>query len=68
MLEKNGYAIFLNYYYEIDLLSNYSKMGRHIIATRGNKFLLQPHFWKSVRMTFTLSKWGLWSPSGLSKF
>jgi hypothetical protein len=27
----------------------------------------QPHFWKSVRMTLTLSKWGLGNPSGLSK-
>jgi len=27
----------------------------------------QPHFWKSVRMTLTLSKWGLGSPSGLPK-
>jgi hypothetical protein len=27
----------------------------------------QPHFWKSVRMTFTLPKWGLGSPSGLPK-
>jgi hypothetical protein len=30
--------------------------------------LLQPHFWKSVRVTLTLSKWGLVSPSGLPKF
>ncbi len=30
-------------------------------------FLLQPHFWKSVRMTLTLPKWGLGSPLGLSK-
>jgi hypothetical protein len=29
--------------------------------------LSQPHFWKSVRMTFTLSKWGLGSPLGLPK-
>jgi len=29
--------------------------------------VLQPHFWKSVRMTFTLSKWGLGSPSGSPK-
>jgi hypothetical protein len=28
----------------------------------------QPHFWKSVRMTLTLLKWGLGSPLGLSKF
>ncbi len=27
----------------------------------------QPHFWKSVRMTLTLPKWGLGSPPGLSK-
>ncbi len=27
----------------------------------------QPHFWKSVRMTLTLSKWGLRSPLGLPK-
>jgi hypothetical protein len=27
----------------------------------------QPHFWKSVKMTFTLPKWGLGSPSGLPK-
>ncbi len=27
----------------------------------------QPHFWKSVRMTLTLPKWGLGSPSGLPK-
>ncbi len=25
----------------------------------------QPHFWKSVRMTLTLPKWGLGSPPGL---
>jgi hypothetical protein len=29
--------------------------------------MLQPHFWKSVRMTLTLSKWGLGSPRGLPK-
>jgi hypothetical protein len=29
--------------------------------------LSQPHFWKSVKMTFTLSKWGLGSPLGLLK-
>jgi hypothetical protein len=28
----------------------------------------QPHFWKSVRMKFTLPKWGLGSPHGLLKF
>jgi hypothetical protein len=28
----------------------------------------QPHFWKSVKMTLTLPKWGLGSPSGLPKF
>ncbi len=38
----------------------------------GNNFgivwsLLQPHFWKSVRMTFTLLKWGLGSPPKLPK-
>ncbi len=27
----------------------------------------QPHFWKSVRMTLTLPKWGLGSPPGLPK-
>jgi hypothetical protein len=27
----------------------------------------QPHFWKSVKMTLTFSKWGLGSPSGLLK-
>jgi hypothetical protein len=27
----------------------------------------QPHFWKSVRMKLTLSKWGLGSPPGLPK-
>jgi hypothetical protein len=27
----------------------------------------QPHFWKSVRMTLTLPKWGLGSPSRLPK-
>jgi hypothetical protein len=29
--------------------------------------LSQPHFWKSVRMTLTLPKWGLGSPPRLSK-
>ncbi len=29
--------------------------------------LSQPHFWKSVRMTLTLPKWGLGSLPGLSK-
>jgi hypothetical protein len=29
--------------------------------------LSQPHFWKSVRMTFTLPKWGLGSPPRLPK-
>jgi len=29
--------------------------------------LLQPHFWKSVKMTLTLPKWGLESPPGLLK-
>jgi hypothetical protein len=37
-----------------------------LIAT--SSYLLQPHFWKSVRMTLTLSKWGLGSPLGLLKF
>jgi hypothetical protein len=27
----------------------------------------QPHFWKSVKMTLTLLKWGLGSPPGLAK-
>ncbi len=31
------------------------------------RILSQPHFWKSVRMTLTLLKWGLGSPSRLSK-
>jgi len=30
--------------------------------------LSQPHFWKSVRVTLTLPKWGLGSPSWLPKF
>jgi hypothetical protein len=29
--------------------------------------LSQPHFWKSVRMTLRLPKWGLGSPPGLPK-
>jgi len=29
--------------------------------------LSQPHFWKSVRMTLTLPKWGLGSPSRVPK-
>jgi hypothetical protein len=29
--------------------------------------LSQPHFWKNVRMTLTLPKWGLGSPLGLLK-
>jgi hypothetical protein len=29
--------------------------------------LSQPHFWKSVRMTLTIPKWGLGSPLGLPK-
>jgi hypothetical protein len=29
--------------------------------------LSQPYFWKSVRMTLTLPKWGLGSPPGLPK-
>jgi hypothetical protein len=28
----------------------------------------QPHFWKSVRMTLKLPKWGLGSPPRLPKF
>jgi hypothetical protein len=31
------------------------------------QFVSQPHFWKNVRMTLTLPKWGLGSPSGLLK-
>jgi hypothetical protein len=27
----------------------------------------QPHFWEELRMTLTLLKWGLGSPSGLPK-
>jgi len=38
------------------------------IEVLNTHFLLQPHFWKSVRMTVTLPKWGLGSPSGLPKF
>jgi len=37
----------------------------HLLKTTCQKqrcFLLQPHFWKSVRMTLTLPKWGLGSP------
>jgi hypothetical protein len=30
-------------------------------------YVLQPHFWKSVKMTLTFPKWGLWSPPGLPK-
>jgi hypothetical protein len=30
--------------------------------------LSQPYFWKSVRMTLTLLKWGLESPPRLPKF
>jgi len=33
----------------------------------GGFFLLQPHFWKNVRMTLTFPKWGLRSPLGLPK-
>jgi hypothetical protein len=29
--------------------------------------MLQPYFWKNVRMTLTLPKWGLVSPPGLLK-
>jgi hypothetical protein len=32
------------------------------------RHLSQPHFWKSVRITLTLPKWGLGSPLGLPKF
>jgi hypothetical protein len=31
------------------------------------RFVLQPYSWTSGKMTFTLSKWGLGSPLGLSK-
>jgi hypothetical protein len=31
------------------------------------KQMSQPHFWKSVRMTLTLSNWELRSPLGLLK-
>jgi hypothetical protein len=33
----------------------------------GPLIMSQPHFWKSVRMTLTLPKWGLGSPLGLPK-
>ncbi len=36
--------------------------------TYGQKHCMwQPHFWKSVKMTLTLPKWGLGSPLGLPK-
>ncbi len=38
----------------------------HTLETR--TWVSQRHFWKSVRMTLTLPKWGLGSPSRLSKF
>ncbi len=44
-----------------------------MIKSYGQKFkfflppLSQPHFWKSVRMTLTLPKWGLGSPPELPK-
>jgi hypothetical protein len=37
-------------------------------AKKVTPLLSQPHFWKSVRMTLTLPKWGLGSPLGLLKF
>jgi hypothetical protein len=30
-------------------------------------YMLQPHFWKSVKLTLTFLKWGLGSLLGLSK-
>jgi hypothetical protein len=53
-------------------------LGRWLRKTRGKyqggfwgddyqKHMSQPYFWKSVRMTFTLLKWGLGSPLGLPK-
>ncbi len=38
-------------------LQSYTNYGSHEVGV-----LLQPHFWKSVRMTLTLLKWGLGSP------
>ncbi len=38
---------------------------RHVIVVK--LVVSQPHFWKSVRMTLTLLKWGLGSPLGLPK-
>ncbi len=38
-----------------------------IMFNHHNVLLSQPHFWKNVRMTLTLSKWGLGSPPGLLK-
>jgi len=34
---------------------------------KGRLVMLQPHFWKSVRMTLTFPKWELGSPPGLLK-
>jgi hypothetical protein len=37
------------------------------LALLAGQLLSQPHFWKNVRMTLTLSKWGLGSPPQLPK-
>jgi len=52
---------------DIDWCNPYGDQTTHFVSyiESPNALMLQPHFWKSVRMTFTFLKWGLGSPSGL---
>jgi len=51
----------------LNILQHYTKFDACTIVMLEKLLMSQPHFWKSVRMTLTLSKWGFGSPLGLQK-
>jgi hypothetical protein len=52
----------------IKMFGSWLSHAQDCVHKHANGHLSQPHFWKSVRMKFTLPKWGLGSPPGFLKF
>jgi hypothetical protein len=52
----------------IKMFGSWLSHAQDCVHKHANGHLSQPHFWKSVRMKFTLPKWGLGSPLVLLKF
>jgi hypothetical protein len=65
--DHNQGTIVINNTRTPSLTQKTTHMNKNKGAWKRDGLLLQPHFWKSVRMTLTLPKWGLGSPLGLPK-